>query len=74
MDSVSKLNITPMERVCVYPKDVQILTGRSERWGREIIKKIKLHFSKQQHQVVTIDELCLYLGLEKETVLSKLYE
>ena len=62
-----------MERICIYPKDVQILTGKSERWGREIIKKIKQKYSKQDHQLVTVDELCVYLGLEKDTVLSKLY-
>jgi hypothetical protein len=36
-----------MERICIYPKDVQIVTGKSERWGREVIKKIKSEFSKQ---------------------------
>lgn len=62
-----------MERICIYPKDVQVVTGRSERWGREIIKRIKQKFSKESHQLVTVDELCLYLGLEKEVVISKLY-
>ncbi|MFN8238572.1 MAG: hypothetical protein U0T77_10415 [Chitinophagales bacterium] len=54
-----------MERICIYPKDVQVVTGKSERWGREIIKKIKTRFSKQDHQLVTIDEFCTYLGLEE---------
>jgi hypothetical protein len=57
-----------MERICIYPKDVQIVTGKSERWGREIIKKIKSTFNKQDHQLVTIDEFCSYLGLETTTV------
>jgi len=57
-----------MERICIYPKDVQIVTGKSERWGREIIKKIKSKFNKQDHQLVTIDEFCSYLGLETTTV------
>jgi len=57
-----------MERICIYPKDVQLVTGKSERWGREIIKKIKTRFSKQDHQLVTIDEFCTYLGLDSSTV------
>ena len=57
-----------MERICIYPKDVQVVTGKSERWGREIIKKIKAQFSKQDHQLVTIDEFCTYLGLDSSTV------
>ncbi len=61
-----------MERVCIYPKDVQIVTGKSERWGREVIKKIKSHFSKQPHQLVSIDEFCQYMGLQPETVAKQL--
>ncbi len=57
-----------MERVCIYPKDIQLITGKSERWGREIIKKIKQQFKKGEHQLVTIDEMCLYLGLNPEEV------
>ena len=60
-----------MNRICIYPKDVQLITGKSERWGREIIKKIKKKFNKEDYQLVTIDELCNYLGIESEIV-SKL--
>ena len=55
-----------MERICIYPKDIQLITGKSERWGREIIKKIKERFNKEDHQLVTIDELCSYLGIDAE--------
>jgi len=61
-----------MERVCIYPKDVQIVTGRSERWGREVIKRIKSHFSKLPHQLVSIEEFCLYTGLSEQSVKEKL--
>jgi hypothetical protein len=57
-----------MQRLCIYPKDVQLVTGKSERWGRDVIKKIKNNFSKQDHQLVTIDEFCSYMGLDKPTV------
>ena len=57
-----------MVRVCIYPKDVQIVTGKSERWGRDIIKKIKSNLNKQHHQLLTIDEFCIYMGLDKPTV------
>lgn len=57
-----------MERLCIYPKDVQIVTGKSERWGREIIKKIKTKFNKEEHQFVTINEFCTYYGLEENKV------
>jgi len=57
-----------MDRLCIYPKDVQIVTGKSERWGREIIRKIKSKFKKEEHQLVTIDEFCSYFGLDSTTV------
>ncbi len=61
-----------MNRLCIYPKDIQIITGRSDRYGRKLIKKIKEHFKKQQHQVVTVEEFCQYMGLQQETVARQL--
>lgn len=53
-----------MSRICIYPKDVQIVTGKSERYGRTIIKKIKENLNKESHQLVTIDEFCDFMGFE----------
>ncbi|HRH58192.1 MAG TPA: hypothetical protein PLS10_11090 [Chitinophagales bacterium] len=61
-----------MNRLCIYPKDIQIITGKSDRYGRYLIKKIKEYFNKEQHQVVTIDEFCQYMGLQFEVVLKQL--
>ncbi|MDQ6812223.1 MAG: hypothetical protein M3040_00565 [Bacteroidota bacterium] len=61
-----------MERLCIYPKDIQVVTGRRERYGRNLIKKIKDHFQKEQHQIVTVEEFCQYLGLHPEAVLKQL--
>jgi hypothetical protein len=49
-----------------------VITGRSDRYGRNLIRKIKDHFKKEQHQVVTIDEFCQYMGLQQEVVASQL--
>jgi hypothetical protein len=61
-----------MNRLCIYPKDIMIITGRSDKYGRNLIKKIKAHFNKQQHQVVSIEEFCQYMGLVFETVAKQL--
>lgn len=53
-----------MSRICIYPKDVQGVTGKSERYGRTIISKIKEHLNKESHQLVTIDEFCDFMGFE----------
>ena len=62
-----------MKRICIYPKDVQIITGKSERYGRNIIKKIKTVLNKQKHQLVTIDEFCEFMDLEPEKVQEFIY-
>ncbi|HVT85816.1 MAG TPA: hypothetical protein VHD35_11495 [Chitinophagaceae bacterium] len=61
-------------RLCIYPKDVQRITGKSESYGRLLLKKIKSHFKKEEHQVITVDEFCQYMGLKKEDVLSFICE
>lgn len=62
-----------MKRICIYPKDVQIITGKSERYGRHIIKKIKEDLNKQKHQLVTIDEFCQFMGIELDKVEKLIY-
>ena len=53
-----------MKRICIYPKDVQIVTGKSERYGRTIINKIKEDLNKEKHQLVTIEEFFDFMGFE----------
>ena len=60
-------------RICIYPKDVQVVTGKSERYGRTIIKTIKEQLNKESHQLVTIDEFCDFMGLNVEEVKSSIW-
>lgn len=55
-------------RLCIYPKDVRRITGKSERYGRMLLNKIKSHFKKGEHQFVTVEEFCLYTGIKKDEV------
>ena len=59
---------TETTRLCVYPKDVQRITGKSERYGRMLLLKIKESFNKKDHQFVSIQEFCNYTGLKKDEV------
>jgi hypothetical protein len=52
-----------MKRIVIYPKDIMVITGRSERYSREILKKIRSRYEKEKHQVVSIDEFCTYMGI-----------
>jgi thymidine kinase len=57
-----------MERIAIFPKDISIILGRSERYGRDLIVKIKKKNNKLDYQVVTIDEFCTFSGLNYEEV------
>jgi phosphatidylglycerophosphatase A len=53
-----------LKRVIIYPKDIQRITGKSERYGRYLIRKIKEELNKEDHQMVTIDEFAKYSGID----------
>ena len=57
-------------RMCIFPKDVQLITGRSERYGRQLLADIKCYLGKQPHQFVTVREFAVYCGLPYEEVVS----
>ena len=52
------------KRVCIYPKDVMLLTGKTERHGRMLLDKIKASLQKENHQDITVKEFCTYTGID----------
>jgi hypothetical protein len=52
-----------MKRVVIYPKDVQRITGKSERYGRILLCKIKRSKSKTKDQLVSLNEFAEFTGL-----------
>jgi hypothetical protein len=57
-----------MKRVIIYPKDVMIITGKSESYSRDLLKKIKAHLNKEEHQYISVQEFCTYMGLSIEEI------
>ncbi|WP_159951732.1 hypothetical protein [Polaribacter septentrionalilitoris] len=56
------------KRACIYPKDIQRITGRSERYCRMLINKIKEYLDKEPHQFITVQDFANYSGIEEETI------
>ncbi len=54
------------KRCVIYPKDVQLITGKSERYGQVLLIKIKSYFKKEPHQFVTIKEFSEFSGIPHE--------
>ena len=57
-----------LTRSCIYPKDVQRITGKSERYSRKLLMIIKAELKKEKHQFVSIDEFAKYVGLNSDLV------
>jgi hypothetical protein len=57
-----------LTRSCIYPKDVQRITGKSERYCRKLLRKLKVELKKDAHQFVSIEEFANYVGLDPELV------
>lgn len=55
-----------MNRVCIYPKDIQLITGKSYRQSTRLMQKIRKDLSKQPTEFLTIEEFCSYSGIKYE--------
>jgi hypothetical protein len=62
--------MTPNKRACIYPKDIQRITGRSERYGRKLLQDIRNYFGKESYQFITTKEFAEYSGIEEEIVMQ----
>ena len=57
-------------RIVIYPKDVQNITGKKERTARKLISDIRQSLGKSKNEFVTIDDFCSYTGLKNEQVVD----
>ena len=58
--------------LCIFPKDVQCITGKSERYGRQLLADIRVYLKKEPHQFVTVHEFAAYCGLNVKDLLDYL--
>lgn len=59
-------------RVVIYPKDIQLLTGKSYRHALDLNKEIREYFQKKKHQLLTIYEFGDYTGINPEIIRTHL--
>lgn len=58
----------PSKRICMYPKDIQTVTGKSYRQSTRLFQTIRKSFNKSEKQLLSVEEFCQYTGLNKEEV------
>lgn len=59
-------------RIILYPKDIERLTGKSDRQARTTMARIRKRFGKEPRQPITIQEYCLYTGISESEVIRAL--
>ena len=57
-----------LKRVVIYAKDIEVITGRSARYARKIMTRIRRDLGKQRHQLISLSEFCAHTGLPIEEV------
>lgn len=57
-----------LTRTCIYAKDIQRITGRSERYCRKILSDIRTKLNKESHQFITLEEFSDYAGISLDIV------
>ncbi|WP_348800423.1 hypothetical protein [Flavobacterium adhaerens] len=56
------------KRVCIYPKDIQRITGKSYRQSIRLMQNIRKDLNKLEKEFVSIEEFCQYTSLKIELV------
>jgi hypothetical protein len=57
-----------IRRICIYPKDIERITGKSYRQSTRMLQSIRKSLNKLDNELVTIEEFCQYAGLKIEQV------
>ena len=55
-------------RLCIYAKDISVITGKGIRSSQKMLREIKTTLKKQDHQYVSVKEFAEYTGIEVELV------
>jgi hypothetical protein len=56
------------KRICIYPKDIQLITGKSYRQSTRLLQKIRKDLNKLENEFVSVEEFCQYTSLKIEQV------
>lgn len=62
------------KRVCIYPKDIQRITGKSYRQSTRILNEVRKSLRKPKNSLVSIVEFCEHTGLKVEEVRGALLD
>ncbi len=53
-------------RLCIYPKDIMRITGKSYPTAVRLLRTIRIAYRKPAAALVTFSEFCTYMNLDEE--------
>jgi DNA polymerase III delta subunit len=56
------------KRLCIYPKDIQRITGKSYRQSIRLLQKIRTELKKLENEFVSVEEFCQYTSFRYDQV------
>jgi hypothetical protein len=56
------------QRICIYPNDVAVLTGKGTRYCRNLLKDLRQSLGKDASQPITCCDLGAFLNLDPEVI------
>ena len=56
------------KRICIYPKDIQRITGKSYRQSARLLQKMRIDLNKLENEFISVEEFCNYTSLKIEQV------
>ncbi|TYB76996.1 hypothetical protein [Bizionia myxarmorum] len=60
-----------MKQLCIYPKEVAIILGKSPTTAQTLVRTIKDALGKTKHQALSIREFCVYMDLSYTDVFNE---
>jgi len=60
-------------RLVIYPKDIQVITGKSYTHALRLYRAMRRQFKKEGKQAVTVDEFSAFMGIEMRKVVEFLF-
>ena len=58
------------KRLCIYPKDIQRITGKSYRQSIRLLQRIRKDLNNLENEFVSVEEFCTYTSLKHEQVIT----
>lgn len=64
----------PKHRIIIYTKDVEMITGRKRKTAEALLRNIRAYFNKQERDMVTVYEFCVFTKINEEEVRAYLMD